>query len=85
MGVAYPFGPGHINVKSLFAVVHGLEKEVGMHEALTILGLPLEGIHHRGGDDAWNISNILGHLLVRYRSEGLNKKERVALEADGVE
>jgi hypothetical protein len=26
-----------------------------------------EGTHHRGGDDAWNIAAILGHLLVQTR------------------
>jgi len=66
-GITYPFGPGHINVKSLFAVMHGLSKEVGLDKALEILGLPLEGTHHRGGDDAWNIARILGELLLKGR------------------
>jgi inhibitor of KinA sporulation pathway (predicted exonuclease) len=38
-----------------------------MDQALAVLGLPLEGTHHRGGDDAWNIAAILGHLLARAR------------------
>ena len=29
-----------------------------MSEALKRMGLPLEGTHHRGGDDAWNIAAI---------------------------
>ncbi len=65
--IAYPFGPGHINVKSLFAVVHRLPREVGLDKALEMLGLSLEGTHHRGGDDAWNIARILGELLLRGR------------------
>ncbi len=69
-GVAYPFGPGHINVKSLFAVIRALRREVGMKKALEILGLPLEGTHHRAGDDAWNIAGILGELLLRARRVG---------------
>ncbi len=65
--IAYPFGPGHINVKSLFAVVHRLPREVGLDKSLEMIGLPLEGTHHRGGDDAWNIARILGELLHRGR------------------
>ena len=37
--------------------------EVGMSEALKRVGLPLEGTHHRGGDDAWNIAEILSRVL----------------------
>jgi inhibitor of KinA sporulation pathway (predicted exonuclease) len=64
-GVAYPFGPGHLNVKTLYALMHALHREVGMDEALRLLDLPLEGTHHRAGDDAWNIGLILSRLLHR--------------------
>jgi len=36
-----------------------------MAQALEMLGLPLEGTHHRGGDDAWNIARLLAELLRR--------------------
>ena len=62
-GVPYPFGPGHLNVKTLFALVHALTREVGMDGALELLGLPLEGTHHRARDDACNIAGILSTLL----------------------
>jgi inhibitor of KinA sporulation pathway (predicted exonuclease) len=62
-GVKYPFGPTHLNVKNLFALCRGLPHEVGMDAALGMLGLPLEGTHHRGGDDAWNIAAVLLGLL----------------------
>jgi inhibitor of KinA sporulation pathway (predicted exonuclease) len=39
-----------------------------MSEALRRVGLPLEGTHHRGGEDAWNIAGLLCHLLRRIRS-----------------
>jgi inhibitor of KinA sporulation pathway (predicted exonuclease) len=68
-GIDYPFGDGHINVKSLFAVAHGLRQEVPLDQAMEMLGFPLEGTHHRGGDDAWNIARILAHLLLRARPE----------------
>jgi inhibitor of KinA sporulation pathway (predicted exonuclease) len=64
----YPFGPGHINVKSLFAVVRNLPREIGMKGALDQIGLPLVGTHHRGVDDAWNIACILGRILKTARS-----------------
>lgn len=65
--IGYPFGPTHLNVKNLFALIQGLPHEVGMVEALAMLGLPLIGTHHRGGDDAWNIAQFLAILLERVR------------------
>ncbi|NES05826.1 MAG: exonuclease domain-containing protein [Okeania sp. SIO2F4] len=66
-GIKYPFGIRHINVKNLFALVHALPQEVGMANALKLLDIPLEGTHHRGADDAWNISKILAKLLLQGR------------------
>ncbi len=66
-GIPYPFGPTHLNVKSLFALMHALPREVGMAEALRQAGLPLEGVEHRGVDDAWNIAALLAGLLRRAR------------------
>ena len=57
-----------INVKTLFAITRSLRREVGMSKALQILGMPLEGTHHRGGDDAWNIAGILCDILGRCRT-----------------
>jgi inhibitor of KinA sporulation pathway (predicted exonuclease) len=50
---------------------------VGMSEALQRAGLPLEGTHHRGGDEAWNpvlsevegIAGLLCQLLRRIREK----------------
>jgi inhibitor of KinA sporulation pathway (predicted exonuclease) len=67
--VGYPFGPTHINVKNLFALLCGLPREVGMLKAMEILKLPIEGIHHRGVDDAWNTALILSKLLSSRREE----------------
>ncbi len=67
--VPYPFGPTHLNVKSLAALILGLRHETGMPGVLERLGLPLEGTHHRGVDDAWNIAGILAALLRRARGE----------------
>jgi inhibitor of KinA sporulation pathway (predicted exonuclease) len=38
-----------------------------MPQALEMLGIKLEGTHHRGHDDAWNIAGILTMLLERLR------------------
>jgi inhibitor of KinA sporulation pathway (predicted exonuclease) len=65
--VRFPFGPTHLNVKHLFALVHALPAETGMMEALAHAGLPHDGTHHRGGDDAWNIAALLAGILAAAR------------------
>lgn len=59
----YPFGPRHINLKCLYSVMNHLEYELGMPAALEHCGMPLEGTHHRGHDDAYNIAKIAQLLL----------------------
>lgn len=66
--IKYPFGPRHTNLKSNFALLHGLPRELGMDAALELLGMKLDGTHHRGIDDARNIANILIHTLKKFRS-----------------
>ncbi len=61
--VGYPFGRSHLNIKSLFAAAAGCPQEIGLDAAFSRLGWTMEGTHHRGDDDAWNISRILCHLL----------------------
>ncbi|MEK6238124.1 MAG: exonuclease domain-containing protein, partial [Planctomycetales bacterium] len=68
LGVGYPFGKTHLNVKNLFAAAMGLPREIGMDGALQRLNIPLEGTHHRGHDDAWNIALILATVLKASRS-----------------
>jgi inhibitor of KinA sporulation pathway (predicted exonuclease) len=67
--VPYPFGVGHLNIKTLFAVVHGDAGEMGLDEACAKIGLAMEGTHHRGHDDAWNIAGVLCYLLRKFRGE----------------
>ncbi|MEU6354747.1 3'-5' exonuclease [Streptomyces sp. NPDC047072] len=64
-GTPYPFGRRHTNAKAVFTAAHGLRKRPGMAQALQIAGLPLEGRHHRGEDDAWNIAALVLHLAGR--------------------
>ncbi|WP_216327476.1 3'-5' exonuclease [Deinococcus aestuarii] len=60
--VPYPFGAGHTNAKGVYAAGYGL-KRAGMVRALRHAGLPLEGIHHRGADDAWNIAALIARMV----------------------
>ena len=63
----YPFGPTHLNIKNLFSVALGLPRELGIDAACERLGVTMEGSHHRGVDDAWNIARIFCLLLKRMR------------------
>lgn len=63
--ITYPLSENHINVKELFAQERRLKKSVGMNKALSILNIPLEGVHHRGVDDAKNIAKILRWCLLK--------------------
>lgn len=60
--VPYPFGEHHTNAKAVFTDAHGLRKRPGMPQALELAGLPLEGRHHRGDDDSWNIAALILQL-----------------------
>jgi 3'-5' exoribonuclease 1 len=61
--IALPAGfKRHINLKTEFARL--MEVEVcGMSTALKIAGIPLEGVHHRGIDDAKNIAKLAQLIL----------------------
>lgn len=63
--VPYPFGRAHTNAKAVFTRAHGPRRRPGMAQALRIAGLPLEGRHHRGEDDAWNIAALVLDLAGR--------------------
>ncbi|MFD8207045.1 exonuclease domain-containing protein [Streptomyces sp. NPDC059695] len=68
-GTSYPFGrpadQTHTNAKAVFTEAYGLRKRPGMAGALQLAGLPLEGRHHRGEDDAWNIAALVLDLVER--------------------
>lgn len=52
----------HINLKTSFSQLQSI-KPCGMKRALNILGLQLDGTHHRGIDDARNIAKIARIIL----------------------
>lgn len=67
LSVTYPFGASHLNAKTLNTLLRGLRHDVSMADALRLLELPLEGTHHRGGDDAWNVAALLWRLVLERR------------------
>jgi inhibitor of KinA sporulation pathway (predicted exonuclease) len=68
LGIAYPFNRTHLNIKNLLALGLNLPKEADLDKALKLLGLHLEGTHHRGDDDAWNIAAIMAIILGQQRA-----------------
>ena len=64
-GVKLPFGTEHLNIKRAFSNAIGSRKRYGMAGALRRVGIPLEGTHHRGIDDARNIAKLLPYALAR--------------------
>lgn len=65
----YPLGQRHLNLKNMFATLHGLDREIGMDKALDKLNLSMKGTHHRGVDDAYNIASIFIHTLKKFRNK----------------
>lgn len=62
----YPFGVTFINAKTLFSLVYGLPKELGLRAAMEYLGLEFKGTQHRGHDDAYNTARVLWKTIRRY-------------------
>ncbi|MCH5586004.1 exonuclease domain-containing protein [Shimazuella sp. AN120528] len=60
--VDYPFSTKHINLKEAHSDFYQVRK-MGMKGAMYHLKLELEGTHHRGMDDARNISKIVKQML----------------------
>jgi 3'-5' exoribonuclease 1 len=56
--VSYPFLGEHLNLKQIFAATIDRHRPWPMILALEHCGLPLQGTHHRGIDDARNIAAI---------------------------
>lgn len=59
----FPMSDEHINVKILHAMSNRPYRAVGMAAALAARGIPLVGTHHRGIDDALNITKILKSII----------------------
>ena len=67
-GIAFPESfERHINLKRAFTELQGV-RPTGMNGALEMLGIPLQGTHHRGIDDARNIAKIAQIILPQIQS-----------------
>lgn len=66
-----PLGDDHINLKKEFFVFYQdkfpkskkYSRPFGLAKALDFLKIPLEGTHHRGIDDAKNMSKIVSRMI----------------------
>lgn len=70
--VAYPIASEHINLKKLFSTTQELKSKYGMKQALQLAKIELEGVHHRGIDDAINIAKLMPYILGRKKIEPQN-------------
>ena len=59
----YPVSSNHVNLKEIFSTTQGLNKRYGMAQALSLVNIALTGTHHRGIDDARNISKLLPYIV----------------------
>ena len=57
----------HTNFKTVFAMLYGLPKELGVEAALTHVGLKFAGQLHSGKDDSFNIARLYVHTLEKFR------------------
>lgn len=64
-GLDYAWSERHISLKHQYKDIVGIRKPIGMKNALKREGMTLDGTHHRGIDDARNISKI----FIKYFSE----------------
>ncbi|WP_246141950.1 3'-5' exonuclease [Hyella patelloides] len=69
----YPIDSEQINLKKLFSANQGFSYTHGMAKALNLAGINLEGIHHRGIDDAKNIARLMPYILGREKIKYLKK------------
>lgn len=57
----------HISLKHQYAQIRRLKRPIGMARALAMEGLHLDGTHHRGIDDARNITKIFQRYLEEWQ------------------
>lgn len=70
-GIPFPSSfKQHVNLKKEFAQLKRV-KSCGMAHALELVGIPLEGKHHRALDDARNIANLAMLLLPELETSGI--------------
>jgi inhibitor of KinA sporulation pathway (predicted exonuclease) len=68
-GVPHPFSPHHANLKRIYGILTRQKHGLGLKAALEQLGLPFDGAHHRGIDDAYNAARVTQVMLTTYGFE----------------
>lgn len=58
----------HINFKSVFAILNGLSKELGVSAALNYVDFKFEGTPHSGKDDSYNIARLYVDVLEKFKA-----------------
>ena len=61
------FLPPSINLKSQYARINKLYKQVGLMKAIEHTGFEFEGNAHRAIDDAFNTANLFIHYLDKWQ------------------
>ena len=68
LGIKYPFGAAHQNVRTRLTTDMGLVDRPPLDDAVRVIGRTFEGRHHSGADDAWNIAAVLGRMMAWSRN-----------------
>ena len=63
LGVPYPMGEAHFNMKTLYRLLLGMRKELGLQAAAAKEGVVYVGPPHRGYADAHVLAKIVCHVL----------------------
>lgn len=73
--ISNPIDAPYLNLRQAFINQQGTRKGLGLREALRLAGLDFEGHHHRGLDDARNISRLLPFCLGQQTLAGTAKRQ----------
>ena len=67
--LSFPIGSPHLNIKIRFSEKQGFSKKYGMSQALSICKIQLNGVHHRGIDDARNMARLAPYIFGNARAK----------------
>ena len=65
--IDYSFLPKSINLKTQYASIHQLSREVGLQKALEYSNIDFEGSPHRADDDAYNTAKLFLQYLDQWQ------------------
>lgn len=62
-GIPYPFGGSHMNVMNLFALMHGIPRELNLPEAMEFIDKPISDGPRGAAESVGHITTLLGIVL----------------------